>query len=385
MSQYSLNTAFDPAAFLQDDWQQRPRLIRQLIPGFSDAIESAELAGLACEEAVESRLVRQIQTGRWSVAHGPFAESVFQQLPDENWTLLVQAVDQWDPAVASLKQAFAFIPQWRIEDVMVSYAEDGGGVGPHFDYYDVFLLQGSGRRRWQVGPRVPPETRLENQDGVGILPNFVATDTFELEPGDALYIPPQFAHWGTSIGVSQCYSIGFRAPAVADMLEGYSDSLITGSRADERYVDPMPRLPSHPGRLEHTALEQVYADLQNRFANPRLFRRWFGCYATQPKYPELRDHATPSWDSARLQDALAAGERLQHHPGSRFAYLVEAESLVLFADGDAFDMPLSCEDAVAVLSLETTVMELDNARLGDDGALRNSLLQLLNQGSLILA
>jgi 50S ribosomal protein L16 3-hydroxylase len=226
---------------------------------------------------------------------------------------------------------------------------------------------------------------LENQDGVGILPNFTATETFELEPGDALYIPPQYAHWGTSIGASQCYSIGFRTPAVADMLEGFSDSLIAASTGDERYVDPQPGLPAHPARLEWASIAQTYTELQTRLANPLLFRRWFGCYSTQPKYPELRDRAEPSWDSAGLRRALAAGQRLQHHVGSRFAYLCEDGSLLLFVDGEAFDLPPSCETTVATLSMATTVTALEDASLSHEQVLRECVLLLLNQGSLILA
>ena len=134
--------------FLAEYWQKKPLLIRNAIPNFIAPIEGDDLAGLSLEEEVESRLVIGDD---WQLEHGPFEESRFETLPDRNWTLLVQGVDLWIPEVADLLKSFDFLPAWRVDDIMVSYAEDGGNVGPHFDYYDVFLLQGSGQRHWQVG------------------------------------------------------------------------------------------------------------------------------------------------------------------------------------------------------------------------------------------
>ncbi len=379
-----MNSEFDAADFLQHDWQQRPRVIRQLFPGFTDAIAPEELAGLACEEYVESRLIRERETGRWSLQHGPFSESDFTRLPNAGWTVLVQAVDQWVPEVAAIRQQFAFIPQWRIEDVMVSYAADGGGVGPHYDYYDVFLLQGSGQRRWRVGPRVAPETPLINQDGVGIMPDFTSVEEFILNPGDALYVPPQFAHWGTSLGASTCYSIGFRAPSVADMLEGYSDDLIAASPADQRYVDSTPQRPRQPGRLDADDLTATFAELQRRFADPTRFQRWFGGYCTRPKYPELREPLEVPLQRDALLQALSGPATLQHNAGSRFIYQSLVDSLVLFVDGEAHDLPAESEMAVALLCVATTTATIGADKLSDHPELSDCIVNLVNQGSLLL-
>ena len=145
--------AFDPQRFLDETWQRRPLLIREAWTDWSNPLEPDELAGLACEAEVESRLVRHTAPGQWELEEGPFAPDRFARLGDCPWTLLVQAVDHHVPQVAELIEPFRFIPDWRIDDVMVSYASDGGGVGPHFDQYDVFLVQGLGRRRWRVGNR----------------------------------------------------------------------------------------------------------------------------------------------------------------------------------------------------------------------------------------
>lgn len=205
----------DLEIFLNEYWQKKPFLIRNPWGAWSNPLEPAELAGLACEESVEARIVTQ-RNGRWAVEHGPFTEARFGQPDAGPWTLLVQAVDHHVPDVAALIDPFRFMPNWRIDDVMVSYATDGGGVGPHFDQYDVFLIQGAGQRRWRVGGSCDQATALLPHDDLGLMEEFEATDEWTLNPGDILYVPPRIAHEGTAIG-DDCmtYSIGFRAPAAS--------------------------------------------------------------------------------------------------------------------------------------------------------------------------
>lgn len=361
-------------------------LLRQLVPGFIDLVSPAELAGLACEEMVESRLITESSPGRWNLQHGPIAESVFQQLPDRHWTVLVQAVDQWVEAVANLRSLFEFIPRWRIDDVMVSYAADSGGVGPHFDYYDVFLLQGSGKRLWQVGNKVAADTQLDNQDGVGILQSFEMEQEFELNPGDALYIPPQYAHWGRSLGASTCYSIGFRAPALSDMVEGFSDLLIANSLPSHRYTDPAPGLPGHPSSIDPAALLTAFQSLQDAINTPAQFARWFGCWVTQPKYPELREPLNPPCSAEDLQRALKAGKRLRHASSSRYAFLPAAfeVGMQLFVDGEIIEFPESHTDVIPLLCEPDLLIQANFSEFRDSHPVLLMLLQLLNQGSLKL-
>src|SRR6218665_1377303 len=199
---------FDSAAFLRDFWQKRPVLIRNPWRDWANPLAPDELAGLACEPGIESRLIEQ-SGDNWSLDNGPFAEARFARLGGKPWTLLVQAVDHHVPDVAALIQPFRFIPDWRIDDVMVSYASDRGGVGPHFDQYDVFLVQGLGKRRWRLGVRCDQSTPLVPNIGLRLLAGFEATEEWGLEPGDILYVPPGFAHEGVAIG-DDCmtYSIG---------------------------------------------------------------------------------------------------------------------------------------------------------------------------------
>jgi len=186
-------TNFNTATFLRDYWQKKPLLIKNPWDAWSNPLEPDELAGLACEEEVESRLIMQAGD-TWKVENGPLPESRFGELGDKHWTLLVQAVDHFVPEVAALIEPFRFIPNWRIDDIMVS--ADGGGVGPHFDHYDVFLIQGLGKRRWQVGAACDENTELLPQDDLRLLADFEASDEWVLEPGDILYVPPGVAHEG---------------------------------------------------------------------------------------------------------------------------------------------------------------------------------------------
>jgi 50S ribosomal protein L16 3-hydroxylase len=180
-------TNVDIDTFLRETWQQKPLLIRNPWAAWANPLEPDELAGLACEAEVESRLVTGGE-GLWAVEHGPFDEKRFGALGKSPWTLLVQAVDHHVPKVAALLAPFRFVPNWRIDDVMVSYATDGGGVGPHYDQYDVFLIQGAGQRRWRVGQNCDGGSALLPHEDLRLLAAFEATDEWVLEPGDILYV-----------------------------------------------------------------------------------------------------------------------------------------------------------------------------------------------------
>jgi 50S ribosomal protein L16 3-hydroxylase len=329
---------FDPAAFLADYWQRRPLLIRDAFTTWNNPLEPEELAGLACEEAAESRLVVQSpKSGQWKLEKGPIPESRFPKLPKCHWTLLVQAVDQWLPEVAALIEPFRFVPDWRIDDVMVSYAADQGSVGPHFDQYDVFLIQGLGRRRWRLGqpcdrhsPQLPhPQLRL--------LRDFQCEQEWLLEPGDILYVPPGLAHWGIAEG-SGCmtYSVGFRAPSRADLLGHWCDQVLSTLDDDDRYRDGTPKVPANPGEIDTDALQRLQQLAVERLADRDAFARWFGTYATERKYPEQDDRPERPLSPRQLLKRLREGAVLVRNPASRLAFVRTATGVLLFADGESY-------------------------------------------------
>lgn len=206
-----------PAAFMQSHWQRKPLLVRQAIPGFSPLLSRSALFDLATREEVESRLVIGDLGGQrdWQLQRGPFKRRAFPKFTERDWTLLVQGVDLHHDAVARLMQQFRFVPDARLDDVMISYATDGGGVGPHFDSYDVFLLQAHGQRRWRIGRQ--KSLVLKPGLPLKILERFEPEHDWVLEPGDMLYLPPGYAHEGTAVGECMTYSIGFRVPQKGDL------------------------------------------------------------------------------------------------------------------------------------------------------------------------
>ncbi|HEX7768542.1 MAG TPA: cupin domain-containing protein, partial [Dokdonella sp.] len=206
-----------PARFLREHWQKRPLLVRGAFPAFEPPLRPEDLAGLACEELALSRIVvGDARRDRWNVRNGPFAESDFAKLPKSHWTLLVQDVDKWDADVAALPGHFGFLPGWRIDDVMVSYAEDGGSVGAHVDQYDVFLLQGLGRRHWMISTDPAAPRAFRDDVELKLLSTFTPTHDWVLEPGDMLYLPPGVPHHGVARGACMTFSIGMRAPSQAE-------------------------------------------------------------------------------------------------------------------------------------------------------------------------
>ena len=326
---------FDPAAFLRDTWQRRPLLIRNPWTRWRNPLQPDELAGLACEGEVESRLVVQAGT-TWSLEHGPLAEERFGRLGADPWTLLVQAVDHHVPAVADLIAPFRFLPNWRIDDVMVSYASDRGGVGPHFDNYDVFLIQGLGRRRWRVGPVCDAAAPLLPHDDLRLLADFAASEEWVLEPGDILYLPPRFAHEGVALG-DDCmtYSIGFRAPSHRELIAGWCDAVLADIPEDDFYTDPGLAPQANPGEISAAALARLHALVTASLADRDGFAAWFGRHTTAPRNPEIDWSPDKPATLAGLRRKIAKGAALLRNPASRFAFIRQAGATLLFVDGES--------------------------------------------------
>jgi 50S ribosomal protein L16 3-hydroxylase len=370
--------------FLRDYWQKKPLLIRGAFPDFTSPIDGDELAGLALEEEVESRLILEKGKTPWELRHGPFDEKTFTQLPETHWTLLVQAVDQWVPEVNELLEYFRFIPNWRIDDIMISFAPDQGSVGPHFDYYDVFLLQGLGKRRWKLGQECNVDSPRLSNTALNILKTFETKEEWLLEPGDILYIPPGIAHWGVAEGDCMTYSIGFRAPSHADIVTELSQDIASTLCNDLRFSDPKLTLQKNPGEISGDVIAQLQTILEKHFS-PENIAQWFGKHMTERKYHE-DDSATDDLDvdgadADDWQAALAEGNLLWRHPAARFAYHTKGTHTQLFADGQA----ITCSQILAELICQETEINWSMLKpLVQDLYDRAAITQLINQESLLI-
>jgi 50S ribosomal protein L16 3-hydroxylase len=369
--------------FMRDYWQKKPLLVRQAIPGFESPISPDELAGLALEEEIESRLVIEHGERPWELRRGPFAEDAFAELPERDWTLLVQAVDQFVPEVAELLEEFKFLPKWRIDDVMVSFAVPGGGVGPHFDNYDVFLLQGYGKRRWQVGQVCDSDSPMLQHADLKILAEFVKTEEWVLEPGDMLYLPPLLAHCGTAEDDCMTYSVGFRAPSAAEVLTHFTDFLGQFLPDEERYSDADAQPTSDPTQIQRDALDRLKALLTEHMSDERLLMTWFGQFMTEPKYPELI--AGIEIDEEGFLAGLENGAILIRNPSARMAWSEVGNDLVLFASGQSRLLSANLRELLKlVCAADALHIENLGAWLADDEG-RNLLVELVKQGSLEFA
>jgi len=320
----------DKEVFLAEHWQRKPLLIRNTSHSFASPLPADELAGLALEDDIESRII-EYRSGNWQLHHGPFGPGDFQR--DNPWTLLVQAVDHYIPAVAELRRLVDFLPGWRVDDVMVSYAVDGGSVGPHYDNYDVFLLQGEGRRRWRVGQPCNSKSPLLPHDELRILRDFECAREYLLGPGDILYLPPGIAHWGIAEGECTTFSIGFRAPRINDMVSRWADDLLEKLDPELFYTDPGCEAASRAGEIRPQDLQRVRAQL--RAATEQFTdSHWFGALVTEPRY--AFDANEDDDDLAEARALLAAGEGyLQLSPAARVAWQQEPAGITVFVNGQS--------------------------------------------------
>ena len=371
-----------PAAFLRDYWQKRPLLVRNAFPGFVSPLGPDDLAGLACEEAALSRIVMHDRAeDLWTLRHGPFAEEQFPGMPHQDWTLLVQDVDKWDAEVAALLQRFDFLPRWRIDDVMVSFAAPGGSVGAHVDQYDVFLLQAQGHRHWQVDAsqalgRDAPRLDFRGDVDLKLLREFHPTHDWLLAPGDMLYLPPGVPHHGVAEDACLTFSIGMRAPSAAELLGDFADTL--AAEADEalRYRDPDLAPPADPNEIDAASMQRVVEALNLlRMNDPDRLGDWFGRFITVYRSAGLVAAAQEPPPRIELEWQLEHGARLFRHPLSRMAWRKSSRGARLYVSGRDYALP--AKDA----RLLAGAPELDGRLYGAlSQAGRDAVVTLLGEG-----
>ncbi len=365
----SFELTLDWPSFLANYWQKKPVVIRQAFAHFVDPLSADELAGLALENEVDSRLVSQTAKG-WEVVHGPFKD--FDNLPESHWSLLVQAVNHWHPQAAELMAPFRALSDWRMDDLMVSFSVPDGGVGPHLDQYDVFIIQGEGRRRWRVGNNDVIEQHSPHPDLLQVAP-FTAIIDEILEPGDLVYIPPGFPHEGYSLENSLNYSVGFRAPSGKELFSSFADHVLANELGTRRYSDPDLQLRDQPAEVTRQEVDSLRT-MMNELLHSAEFTPWLGEFLSQSRHELDITPPEPAYQPDEVRSALADGDSLYRLGGLKVLQ-IEGQT---FINGERFSAP-----AGAFTDLLAQEKQLDAEQLApffEDPRLLAQLTGLVNAG-----
>jgi 50S ribosomal protein L16 3-hydroxylase len=368
------------AQFLRDYWQKRPLLIRNAFPDFQSPVAPEDLAGLACEEGALSRLIQHDEDRqRWRVKTGPLSESDFAKTGDAHWTLLVQDVDKWDMDVAALLDHFRFLPSWRVDDIMISYAEPGGGVGAHVDQYDVFLLQGLGQRHWAIStdPKAPKDFRSDVE--LKQLQHFEPTHEWLLDAGDMLYLPPGIPHDGVAFGgPCMTFSVGMRAPSQAELVGDLADYLAEHLPEELRYTDPDLSPAKRVGEIDKAALKRIRAAIPTAATlDDKTLLDWFGRFITRYRTAQTPVVPEKALTEAAMIKQLDGGASVLRHPWSRMAWAQAGSRCTLYANGHAYEATAAW---ATHLCTERTIAPPHKLSAAE----RALLLSLVNDGHVIL-
>ena len=289
-----------PAQFLKEYWHKKPLLIRQAIPGFKPLLSLDALAAMAKQNHIESRLITSVD-GNWAMQHGPL--EALPPTSQKQWTVLVQGANLYDKRADALLRQFRFIPDARLDDLMISYATDGGGVGPHFDSYDVFLLQASGKRRWKIGAQ--KDLSLVEGMPLKILSNFKPQQEFVLEPGDMLYLPPHYAHDGVAEGDCMTYSIGFRSPSYQELGEAFLQFMADSIDLPGRYADPALEPVKNPAEIPRDMLAAIAEEMNKVRFTEEDVTIFLGEHLSEPKHNVFFTGPAKPLTMGRFGEALA--------------------------------------------------------------------------------
>jgi len=326
----------DSRKFVRHYWQKKPCVLRNAIPGFESIISPEELAGLACEEDVHCRLVLE-KGGEhpWQLRYGPFEEQDFLDLPESHYSLLVSECEKWIPGLDDLVDQFRFIPDWRIDDLMISYAPAGGSVGAHVDQYDVFLLQALGSRRWQYDESRSPDAPVIEGLELAILQDFSPEREVVLNPGDILYLPPGLAHHGVALEPCMTYSIGFRAPTATQALESFAFEYECNAIEAQRYQDADLELDRHPAEITDTEIERFRSMATTLVdKSPDLWRHAIG--------KMLSDSAVAAPDATDEQPLEVSNLQAHawfRHPETRLFYHQSPERIEVYYNACVHELP----------------------------------------------
>ena len=320
--------------FLSEYWQKKPLLVRNAMPEIASLLEPNDVMELALEEHVTARLIKQKDRdpNQWNVKSSPLLKADFQKMP-KLWTLLVQAVDHYSFDLSALWKKFPFIPQWRRDDIMVSYAPQGGSVGKHFDFYDVFLVQGYGHRRWQLGQMCDTETPFVPGQPLKLLPEIEVNFDEVLAPGDLLYVPPGLAHYGVAEDDCLTYSFGFRMPNISDMMDRVGDKFSENETLRNPLLDIIRDQVGAIGEVSSNELEYLKEHIMQQLHNSNVLEDAIMSLMSEPKYPENLPEAEEI-GTGDLEEALDQGYSLMLEPASRLLYTETDGDVLFWANGE---------------------------------------------------
>lgn len=367
--------------FLAEYWQKKPLLVRNALPEIANLLEPNDVMELALDENVSARLIKQKDKdpNQWSVKSSPLTKADFQKMP-KLWTLLVQAVDHYSFDLAELWKKFPFIPQWRRDDIMVSYAQKGGSVGKHFDFYDVFLVQGHGHRRWQLGQMCNAESEFVAGQPLKLLPEMEVHFDEVLAPGDLLYVPPGLSHYGVAEDDCLTYSFGFRMPNVAEMMDRVSDKFAADQLLKNPLTDIIRDKISPIGQISQAELEYLKAELLAKLQNPTVLEDALMSLMSEPKYPENIPEAE-AIGTGDLEEALDQGYSLILEPASRLLYTEDEDELLFWANGEGICISDAFAPILKQLADGGSVLLDENLY---DPDMLEDIVNLLNESVLML-
>ncbi len=367
--------------FLAEYWQKKPLLVRNALPEIINILEPDDVQELAFDENVTARLIKQKDKdpNQWTVKNSPLSKGDFQKMP-KLWTLLVQAVDHYSFDLASLWSRFPFIPQWRRDDIMVSYAPKGGSVGKHFDFYDVFLVQGYGQRRWQLGQMCDADTTFVANQPLKLLPEMDINFDEVLNPGDLLYVPPGLSHYGVAENDCLTFSFGFRMPNIAEMLDRTCDKLADKDQFKNPLVDITRDKISKIGEITEAELSYLKNEIIQRLQNTTELDDAIMCLMSEAKYPEN----IPEPDELVVDDLveiLNEGYEILLEPASRLLYTEQDNEVLFWANGDAVCIS---DDFVEKLKMMADGKILKFDQTFNDQNILEDVLELINESVLML-
>jgi 50S ribosomal protein L16 3-hydroxylase len=375
---YKLTISLDE--FLRNYWQKKPTIIKGGFAEFQDPITPEELAGLTMEEVVDSRFVSNLENN-WQAEHGPFDDDKFASLPESNWSFIVQAANHWHDGAAQLVKPFQTMPQWLFDDLMISYSVEGGGVGPHIDQYDVFIIQGMGKRHWRVGAKdVGQYKETQRHEALRQIESFEAEIDDILEPGDILYIPPGFPHDGYALEPSMSYSVGFRSPKEQELISNFADYILAHDYGDEHLHKPDLRTQDNFGKISTSDLDSLVSMLKAKLDDEDTIKDFMGCMLSQSRHQLNIIEPSSKWSCEDVYQHLESGGDIFKVAGLR-TLSHETEPNIVYVNGEMFKIPEELTSFAELLTNQDTIcLENSGESIIQNSAAISLITELVNKG-----